>query len=227
MRWARKGFGNVSEGVDHSCKINAYRCFFLLRVIGSARRAVRRRRPSVSSSLHATRRPAAAAGMPKLEVSTRLSAIGPTATESVNSADEGFRLRPTENLHKICRPRSGVLEQLKLNPMLPLWQVQHRRSFLVLYLSLHLRLPVPDPKSTGAPASPPPVPATCLLPPAPESLKLERQVKFDNTVVWEGKGRKRVGVLKAGPCRVGLGPGLDLQSFSQSSKLSSKIQTGF
>ena len=45
----------------------------------------------MSGSLSATgRRPAAAAGKPKLEVSARLSAIGPTATESVNSADDVF-----------------------------------------------------------------------------------------------------------------------------------------
>ena len=43
---------------------------------GSARCAVRRRRPCVSSSL-SVRRHAAGAGKPKLEVSTRLSAIGP------------------------------------------------------------------------------------------------------------------------------------------------------
>ena len=36
----------------------------------------------MSRSLHATRRSAAAAGKPKLEMSSRLSAIGPTATES-------------------------------------------------------------------------------------------------------------------------------------------------
>ena len=44
----------------------------------------------MSCSLLATRRHNAAAGKPKLEVSTRLSAISSTATESVNSADEVF-----------------------------------------------------------------------------------------------------------------------------------------